>query len=588
MLKSDFMKLNLVKIVVAIFFISIFALRIYDLEADIPARGLVLYQPIDEGAYANMALYQYNYQTLYPKIENFPENSVVISSHVRVNIIQNLFIYISMLLLGDNYYGLRISSVICNFINFILIYFILKKCVRKYSSNSKLKENAISLIVILLYTIFDFIFLTSSRIVEPSVFRLLFVLLSIYVFEQFSESFRICFFLLGLLTCFAVFFCYVTNVFLVLAVIITLVSLLFFNGKKEFFSGSFFYFLGSIIGFIFSEIYYWKVWHISGIQNAFDSITGFSGNNLYTDIQSNHGVLTIILRFFASNSNLYNLPLLFIILLLLPLYLYHMWKNRELFLVFLISIYGAYFLQTLVSEDFIFRKYIIIYFVSLFIGFIGYLLLINQNINFDLLIDSKIYTLYILFLFTLITTILAYRLFLYDNGNTKDFNNIDKLVLLSFNILFFFVFIFYVFIYRSNGLKRNIKKIAIISIFTSICMNLHFDISKLVINRTHTEKDIMISLNEYNNEYVLSAFSLGYTLYNDIKPVDGKKELYAELLSKDTSYYFLAYENYNNDFIQEYNNQNYYQLSEIKKFYRSYQTDGLKYSKNIALYKNEK
>ena len=75
MFKNKLKKLNPVKIAVIIFFVFIFALRAYDLEADIPARGLVLYQPIDEGAYANMALYQYNYQSLYPQIENFTNDS---------------------------------------------------------------------------------------------------------------------------------------------------------------------------------------------------------------------------------------------------------------------------------------------------------------------------------------------------------------------------------------------------------------------------------------------------------------------------------------------------------------------------------
>ena len=97
----------------------------------------------------------------------------------------------------------------------------------------------------------------------------------------------------------------------------------------------------------------------------------------------------------------------------------------------------------------------------------------------------------------------------------------------------------------------------------------------------------MISLNDYNDEYILGVFSLGYTLYNDIKPIDGSKELYTDILNKNIPVYILAYEDYNYDFIQEYNSQYTHQLREINKYYRSYQTDGLKYSKNIAIYHSE-
>ena len=97
--------------IVGIFFIT----RLLFLDSDLPPWGIINYQPVDEGTYSMMALNLYNYGDITPEIFN-GDIEYITSPHIRINVIGNALIYMCLKLFGDNYWGLRVSSVICGLI----------------------------------------------------------------------------------------------------------------------------------------------------------------------------------------------------------------------------------------------------------------------------------------------------------------------------------------------------------------------------------------------------------------------------------------------------------------------------------------
>ena len=156
----------------------------------------------------------------------------VTSQHVRTNIVGNILVYIGLLILGDNYWGFRIGSVLCGGVIFFLSGAIMKEIGRR---NGMKEETVRGLtMAVLVYMLIDFPFLIASRTVETSLYRMLFVVLTIFVFFQVKDVFKK-FMLMGGVIILSIFGVYVTNVFLGLALVITMAAYGLKYGKKVFF-----------------------------------------------------------------------------------------------------------------------------------------------------------------------------------------------------------------------------------------------------------------------------------------------------------------------------------------------------------------
>lgn len=343
-------------------YISLFTLfiisRLLFLDRDLPPWGVINYQPIDEGAYSILALNQYNYGAISPDVFN-GDVEYITSPHVRTNIIGNTITYIFLKLFGDTYWGLRMGSVFCGLLIFIMSLLIFAELEKLYPLTQK--QQRYIKYGFLIYQILDFSFLMACRVVETSIFRALFVSFCIYAFLKLKEKLYFTYFILGCLVTLSVFGVYITNVFLYLSIMLTIIVLGIQRGKRTFILAAFGTLSGSIIALIPLELYYYLVWNTSAIKNMFEAIFDFSSQDGYEITSSLWVLLRSTVHFISSNVNLYNVGIFSIFLICIPYLLFQIIHKNNLTIFFLISMFFSFYLQTLVSEDYIVRKYIVLY-----------------------------------------------------------------------------------------------------------------------------------------------------------------------------------------------------------------------------------
>lgn len=603
--------------------IGIFSLRVIHLDRDLPAWGIGYYQPIDEGSYSILSLNLLNHNTINPS--NLGEGlSYYTPSHVRTNVIGNVATYIGLNTLGDNYYGLRLPYVIICLINFILITLILFQLRKKYGEKNN--SEIWIILLVLLYLAIDFPFTLASRVVEPSTVRLLFVLLTISVYLGFEGKNKIKYFTIGFIITTSVFAVYITNVFLVLAVGIVLLYLWKQEGFKKFFVYTCYFALGCFIALGICEIYYFIFWKTEAIMNMFGALFDFSSVSAYSGASGLRTFIRTLIRFFSSNELLYNIPVLFCVIFSLPLIVRRLAIKRDTNLLFLTSIVISFLLQTLASEDYIIRKFIVIYPIFIFLLYLGYLFKNDWN-NIDIIIKVKatssinnyleeqgenklksklinvpkfrlclfhIFNLYgashiIIALAAFISFIMVvYRTILCHPDMRADYDFADKLVLILCLVIPMFIVLFNIIWKFIRKLSLNILLYIGITFISSFLTNFYFCSKYIYLNPTYTEKNIMIALKkDVGDNIVLGEYENGFTLYNNIKPVLNTYDQLKKYMEKNNKLlYFDYFDEFDSGMRYFFNNTLFedskYTVLPIKVYSREYQTYGVK--KRLALY----
>ncbi|MCO5385898.1 MAG: hypothetical protein NHB14_09175 [Desulfosporosinus sp.] len=240
-----------------IILVLIYFLRLINLDQDLPPWGVGAYQPVDEGAYAMLAINMQNFGVINPIS---PEaTGIEIGSYtppsLRSNILGNLFSYIGLSLLGDNYFGLRMPYVLLGFINLMLFFIILNTMRKKYGTGQDREKWLVVGAFFCMVT--DFSFFIASRTVEPSLVRMAFSQLVFLTLLKLPDSYRLRFFLMGILITTSVFLIYITNVFLYLAIGLTLLYILRTKGRDKFISATGYFILGCLLIYALSEMYFY-------------------------------------------------------------------------------------------------------------------------------------------------------------------------------------------------------------------------------------------------------------------------------------------------------------------------------------------
>lgn len=512
---------NRVKRIFIIGILIIYFLRIINLDQDLPPWGIGYYQPIDEGAYSEMAYNMITYGTINPDTpeETGAEMGSYTPHHLRMNIIGNIFSFVGLRFLGNNYYGLRFPYVMIGAINFLVFYLILLKLNRK-----DFKLMAFFMILL----VFDFMFFMASRVAETTSVRLMLLQLLVYTFLCLKKRFNIKFFLLGFLTTISVFMVYITNIFLYLACAILIVYLHKKNIKQMIKAIGLFG-VGSLAALFLCEVYYKCFWDIGAIENALFAIKSFSASNGYTISGVTEALSTLIilqkfLAFWGANSLLYNLPIVLIVFLSFPFVIYYLRKKEDDVCAFLLLIIGSFWLQTMFVEDCIGRKGILIF--TCLLIYIYYLITLKEEIKLFIKVLKSgnlkrfISCVYVVLVTGLCGMILLYR-FRYALDNTyTDFGLVCRafiivlgglaVVLLSLEVLHSLI-----------GEKHHIMS----TLFVSYCLILALNIGLIyrfqIKNPTFFEREAMIGLEKYINKenvYVVGGgHQLGFALYNNMK-----------------------------------------------------------------------
>lgn len=523
--------------------VVIYCLRIINLDQDLPPWGVGTYQPKDEGAYAVLAINEMEYGAI--NLENTEATGLdfpmFIQEHFRINLLGNLLQMLVFDIFGDNYYGLRMSMVLIGFLNLVLLGVILLDLRKKYGRKTDLELWGI--IGILLLMSMHFYYYLSSRTVEPSPLRMVFAQLTMLIWMKSRKKGFWCFFWLGACITVSVFLVYVTNVFLYLAVGLLLLLTWKTDGFKTFFKNGCGFVLGIAFFFIIVECYYHWLWGTSAITNLFGAIDAFSGIKGYVITGSAGTVFTTLrgfvknaFRYFSANFFLYAPAILAAVLMLLPLIIWQVFKEKDTTGFLILAVPFSFLLQTMFAEDYIWRKFMVVapyamYFIywaamnrDRLAGLIDQYKVWNNRIRsgFPWLCAKLIAPVYILLSVGAVLTVVIYRLYLADDGYRADFTSVDKALILGLGCLPMAIWGMSAIVSVWSKKKHFIRNSALLLGCTTLMLSLSLLYIHCWSNPTYVERDMMISLSEeheLDDKYIIGDVVMGITLYNDIKPV---------------------------------------------------------------------
>lgn len=338
------------------------------MDRDRPSFGIGMYDSIDEGIYANMALDVYNNGGLskgdYPLAECGYTEPLM-----QTIVLNNVLIYGAMRLLGDNYYALRLPTLLQAAAIFGIVLWYGLTTIEKDPKNRKWAVAGTGLAAVLLLT--DFHFLMASVTFESSISRALFLVLIWLVLRRKNGTTFWKYFWTAFLSVISIFFVYLTNVFLVIPGIALIIYAFCKQGKKEGIRALIGYGAGGIVGMIPAELYYIIVWGSGAVQKALQVISDFAGSG-DGNYNGNYSFASNLMDFFWSSlRNLMHLfgaqPFFFGAILAVLFFdalifqgVESVRKNRPEACFILFAVIG-YTLQTMAAADFAERKIITIY-----------------------------------------------------------------------------------------------------------------------------------------------------------------------------------------------------------------------------------
>lgn len=564
---------------------AVYFSRAFFLESDLPPWGVVAYQPVDEGTYANLALNWVNFGSIDPNDYYAGQYEFLMQPHAICDVVGNLFVGLSLFCFGDNYFGLRMGVVFAGYLVLILFCLTIGELRKAYGAEEQSAPVMALLMVLALLT--SFIFFNATKAVEPSIFRLLLIQLVIFCLVKAKMSIKLRGFLVGFFVFVSIFLVYVTNLFIGIPVLAYAVFVFATQGKRSGLLFVLFGIIGAVLAWSLAAIYYWHYWDTAPITNAVNSVlifesTGQAGNAYAVGAANS---LRNVRAFFASNAMLYALPLVGIILVCaLPL-IKRAFKATGGPLLALVATVIGFFAQTIISDDFVVRKAIVIFPALLLLFYCGYLWALKQC-GVQPRIGKRV-VVFVAFLFAVAVMVYVtyFRLF---RANSPTFSKLDysefDIVLLLLNcalsIIVAAVFLFGVMMDHRKTVVASAFGAILICITVNLCLVFNYNI----INQTYTEKEAMIELGEVANGKVIAGeYENGFTLYNDILPLLNDSQTLTSYIRENPELLYFDYSNarsFSSD-----PKSLYRQIEEIAQFERAYQTFGKK--RSMSLYELE-
>ncbi len=584
--------------IMVIILCCLYFLRVFNLEQDLPPWEVGYYQPADEGAYCFLAINYEKFGAIAPTYDNevVAENFVEKSFFLRNNFIGNLASILGFELLGNNYWGMRVPYLIIGALNFFVLALILLKIRKLYIEQTA--KPAWEILAAFTMLCFDFMMFILTRTVETSAIRMTFVLLVYYVYLLCQEKRQIGFFIMGGLATASVFLVYVTNAFLHLACGILLLCIWKREGFKKFLHNCIWFVCGCLAVFALCEVYYILIWDTEALLNALKSVREFSTQSGYEIAGSRIGFIKSIFQnvisFFSSNVFLYNLPIAAGFVLTFPFVLYKTIKDNDDKALFLISIILSFMIQTLVVNDYIWRKFIIIYPMVI----VYFLMMYYKKDEYKNLI-SKVFStkkgkiigsLHSLLVALYVVYIVWHRLYHTINSGATDCTPRFKFFICVLGLVPALVVVA-CFTYRFWTMKLDFSKDILFAFTSVVFVNVVLLLKFVVLNPTYSERDAMIELAQVvDGKYVIGSYQVGYGLYNDMLPVVTSPNEIVQMMEGDNEILLLDYEdrdtgmrNYLDNYIFSNSEYTAYPIWHIQ---RKFQTFGQK--RNMCIYKIKK
>lgn len=506
-------------------------------------------------------LYHHGTWLIEPKMD-------ALVSYLPVALFQNVLAFFSLKAFGNNYWGLRIPSALSSVILIILLYIVLKKHNGIKINRPIINNKEIALFITLIFIILHYQFLAFSRLQIHSIFNSLCVVAGVYMFslrdKYNSKQPMWLSFSLGFLAVFIVLYVYLYNMYFFAACFFSLILFpqKYYGTYKNLISHILMFILGCIISLLLFELFSRFVFKTT-IADFINSLTSFNSFVGRVKISSDDSFLLYIVKnlkytFVVSIKYLvpYSYPLLFLFLLLLPVSIYKILKEKKSIDIIIFFCFVSLFGQTFIDHSNSQLRLIAIL----------PLLLIFLNLNIfyfsffkQMLFKKKKYiSLYKFYIFGVFLLSI-----LFTNFYSKDFLSFfdEKIVkIINYSLILIFTIVFFKILNNKFISKKYIIAIAIFCCLIQAFLSCKY----IFVQRSYNYKNIMVDIsNKINNKTLFGGWAYGFRLYNSSIPI-GNLYLYAYNPTTQLEYnqLFLKYFNeglaqyYIDYYIDYYKNEN--------------------------------
>ncbi len=516
-------------LILALLTILFILTHIIYLESDLPFVGITLYYQVDEMYYNNGAFNTYHYGNPVQQLVSFlpPDD-------VPTRIVPELFTLLGLLLFGNNYYGLRMPSLFAAVLVFALLSSIIVNAFRQKNqslmameahtsgnlfANGTFRMQLMVFFTLLMYMLTDFAFLNASRISEPTIIRMLVMTIFIYACSQMKPaSFRSvkAIFILGFLASCAVLFVYIYNLFIYAALALLVFFYNYIEDRRIPIKVIFLFILGTLAGIgLFSAVS--SLLFEQSIIDYFAVMAPFSSRlaSGVSDTSFIHNLIRNFAGIFITNFFRYNPAILFIFLIALPPFLYKAYSEKQVLDVFASLLLGFLFFQTLVINDYMFRKLIILMPLVIIVIFEAFI--IRKEFAAQLTKSKMKYRAfrYYWLIFTSFAVMFSFALSIWPAA-------LQTMVVLPedvsiINIAVFIIVFMLITGYFWNRLDRSLL---IMSLILLLIPNIYMDYKYVYSRPTFHFKEIMVDMGQYTNDNITAGgFSYAFRLYNTSIPV---------------------------------------------------------------------
>ena len=125
----------------------------------------------------------------------------------------------------------------------------------------------------------------------------------------------------------------------------------------------------------------------------------------------------------------------------------------------------------------------------------------------------------------------------------RDYSKIDIVIIVSVSLIEIVIILVQQFKeYKLSILEKNVTFSIIACVILSGCVNQYMAIKYVWTNTTFTEKQIMTELQEdVGDNYAFGIYAIGFSLYNNIKPVTNSYDKLNTMIGEHVGSYYLDY-----------------------------------------------
>ena len=471
------------------------------------------------------------------------------STFLGSSFLLNILSYLTLSIFGDNYWGLRLSSLLISIFFISTLMFAFNKITKDTGTANDKNLRWLSLLLLLIL-VTDFSFLFSNIVVEPTLLRLAasigMILITNYFINKFPSAFWP-FFLLGIMAIFSWVFIYLINVFIPVSIgLLLIINNLF--AKQNLSKNILPYLLGLLAGVVCVISFAYLI-NIDLYNEIRYIASSFGGRTALTDAKEiNYGKTIVInaINFFKPNFFNYN-PLLLLLFAASTLaYLYILVKEkseRKISLAFVSIVFLIlFFCQSLFFNDFFTRKGLISFPFYLIITFYVGCFIVTRMNAFK---NSIVFITLLGALFIAGISQFTQNWIYHCQGSAFFLNTWSPKVLALLVLTAALI---------SYIISKNIRVTFFVLLFSLIANNVYYSYEFGYKRITDDFKQSMMKIGTLiDDKNTIGAWSLGFRLYNSSKPAlnpymyynkgDKYEQDLRSLVDKTNEAYIVSYNN---------------------------------------------